>query len=152
MKHMSVFYDKITDCLVYDRKLKDGPGNNMYGLEVCKSLNLPEDFLDNAHNIRMKYHPESASILEQKTSHFNANKIKGLCENCGIEIATEVHHLIHQKEANDKGLIKKQGLTLHKNNKANLMSLCEKCHNEIHNTGKQLKKIRTSKGMMLKDI
>jgi 5-methylcytosine-specific restriction endonuclease McrA len=63
-----------------------------------------------------------------------------------------VHHLIHQKEANDNGLIKKQGLTLHKNNKANLMSLCEKCHNEIHNTGKQLKKIRTRKGMMLKDI
>ena len=41
----------------------------MYGLEVCKSLSLPQDFLENAHNIRMKYHPESASVLEQKEFH-----------------------------------------------------------------------------------
>jgi DNA mismatch repair protein MutS len=30
IKHMSVIYDKEKDMLVYDRKLKDGPGNNMY--------------------------------------------------------------------------------------------------------------------------
>jgi DNA mismatch repair protein MutS len=58
MKHMSVIYNAEKDCLVYDRKLKDGPGTNMYGLEVCKSLSLPQDFLENAHQIRMKYHPE----------------------------------------------------------------------------------------------
>jgi DNA mismatch repair protein MutS len=85
MKHMSVIFDKENDCLIYNRKLQDGPGNNMYGLEVCKSLNLPQDFLDNAHNIRIKYHPESGSVLGQKGSHFNAKHITGgMCENCKI--------------------------------------------------------------------
>ena len=53
--HMSVVYDRVNDRLIYDRKLKEGPGDNMYGLEVCKSLNLPEDFLEMAHDIRNKY-------------------------------------------------------------------------------------------------
>ena len=55
MYHMSVLYDKITNKLVYDRKLKEGPGESMYGLEVCKSLDLSNEFLDRAHNLRMKY-------------------------------------------------------------------------------------------------
>ena len=55
IKHMEVIYDKGTDSLIYNRKLQDGPGNNMYGLEVCKSLHLPDDFLDEAYSIRNKY-------------------------------------------------------------------------------------------------
>jgi DNA mismatch repair ATPase MutS len=78
-----VIYDKENDTLVYDRKLKDGPGNSMYGLEVCKSLGLPQDFLDKAYEIRMKYHPENASILSLKTSHYNSKKVVGMCEKCG---------------------------------------------------------------------
>ena len=79
----------------------------MYGLEVCKSLNLPKDFLDNAHNIRMKYHPESGSILEHKGSHFNAKHITGgMCEKCKINPAVDVHHLVFQNEADQNGIIK----------------------------------------------
>ena len=37
MYHMSVIFDKANNKLVYDRKLKAGPGESMYGLEVCKS-------------------------------------------------------------------------------------------------------------------
>ena len=153
MKHMSVIYNAEKDCLVYDRKLKDGPGTNMYGLEVCKSLSLPQDFLENAHQIRMKYHPESASILEQKGSHFNAKHITGgLCEKCNIFAAVDVHHLIFQNEANEKGTIVKKGLTFNKNNAANLLNLCQKCHDEIHKLKKPLKKIKTTKGMQLNEI
>ena len=152
LKHMSVIYDKERDCLVYDRKLKDGPGNNMYGLEVCKSLALPDDFLENAHNIRMKYHPNSDGVLNKKPSHFNANHIKDICEKCGKNSATEVHHLIYQEEANDKGIIKKKGLTFHKNHPANLLSLCEKCHDEIHKKGTKVKKTKTTKGVILKEL
>ena len=49
IKHMSVKYDASRDILVYDRKLKDGAGTSMYGLEVCKSLHLPDTFLENAY-------------------------------------------------------------------------------------------------------
>ena len=153
MKHMSVIYDKEHDCLIYNRKLQDGPGNNMYGLEVCKSLNLPQDFLDNAHNIRMKYHPESGSILEHRGSHFNTNHITGgMCENCKINLAADVHHLIFQNEAEKNGIIKKKGLTFKKNIKANLMNLCEKCHDEIHKMNKKYKKTKSTKGIILEEI
>ena len=76
--HMSVIYDRGNDRLVYDRKLKDGPGNNMYGLEVCKSLNLPDDFLEMAHNIRNKYNNSSGLILNNKSTKYNTNKLRFL--------------------------------------------------------------------------
>jgi DNA mismatch repair protein MutS len=155
LKHMSVIYDKERDCLIYDRKLKDGPGTNMYGLEVCKSLSLPEDFLEAALNIRMKYHPESASILDQKKSHYNASFIKGLCENCHERQAVDAHHLIHQQDADQKGMIQKKDLTLHKNHAANLLHLCQKCHDEFHSeekSDKRYKKVKTTKGTIIKEI
>jgi DNA mismatch repair protein MutS len=153
MKHMSVKYDLIKDSLIYNRKLEDGPGTNMYGLEVCKSLSLPEDFLENAHKIRMKYHPETGSVLDQKGSHFNAKHIKGgICEKCLQNPAVDVHHLIFQNEANDKGIIKKKGLIFNKNNSANLINLCEKCHDEIHKTKKKYKKTKTTIGITLEEI
>ena len=145
LKHMEVIYDKENDMLIYDRKLKDGAGNNMYGLEVCKSLNLPQDFLDDAYEIRMKYHPETASILSLKTSVYNAQKIVNLCEKCG-KPGKEVHHLNHQVDANEDGIIKTKDTIFHKNNLANLMTLCENCHNEMHKCNVSMQKVKTTKG------
>ena len=34
--------------IIYDRKLKEGQGSNVYGIEVCKSLDMPNDFMKNA--------------------------------------------------------------------------------------------------------
>lgn len=153
LKHMEVIYDKQKDILIYDRKLKDGHGNSMYGLEVCKSLNLPQDFLDAAYEIRMKYNKGPGSILSLKTSHYNSKKIIGMCENCQKYQAKEVHHLQHQKNANDNGIISTSYSVFHKNNLANLMSLCEKCHDEIHNTSKKgSKRIKTTKGNKIEEI
>ena len=153
LKHMSVVYDREKDMLVYDRKLKDGPGNSMYGLEVCKSLKLPDDFLQAAFDIRLKYHPEEQGILDKKTSHYNAKQlIHNLCEKCGERVGTEVHHLQHQKEANENGVIKKGGAVFHKNIVANLATLCEKCHADFHNKKVQHRKVKTTKGTILKEI
>ena len=152
LKHMSVVYDRERDLLVYDRKLKDGPGNSMYGLEVCKSLKLPDDFLNAAFNIRMKYHPEEGSVLSLKTSHFNSQKVVNICEKCNKNVGKEVHHLQHQNEADENGIINKDGKVFHKNNVANLITLCEECHNEIHKKKVQHKKVKTSKGYVVKEI
>jgi len=152
LKHMEVVYDKEHDILVYDRKLRDGPGNNMYGLEVCKSLNLPQDFLDNAYGIRMKYNPENGSILSLKTSSYNAKKIVNICEKCKKEPGKEVHHLNYQMDANEDGMILANDSVFHKNNLANLMTLCEKCHNDIHKKNERLKKVKTSKGVKLSNV
>ena len=153
LKHMEVFYDKERGTLIYDRKLKDGPGNSMYGLEVCKSLSLPHDFLEAAYNIRNKYNPETSSMLSLKTSHFNSKKIVSLCENCGKNMGTEVHHLQHQKDANDDGIIyNSDGNVFHKNDLANLITLCEECHNDFHKKKEKHKKVKTTKGYKLLPI
>jgi DNA mismatch repair protein MutS len=152
MKHMEVVYDKQRDILIYDRKLKDGPGNSMYGLEVCKSLNLPDDFLTAAYNIRMKYNPEARSLLSLKSSHFNSKKIMSLCEKCAKNMGSEVHHLQHQNDANNDGIIKNKSSLFHKNNVANLMTLCEDCHAEFHKTGVSHKRVKTTNGYELQAI
>lgn len=149
LKHMEVKYDKEHDTLVYDRKLKDGPGNNMYGLEVCKSLNLPLDFLEAANEIRLKYNPEGRSILSLKQSRYNSNKIVSTCEKCGKNMGTEVHHLQHQADADENGIIKTDDALFHKNNLANLMTLCESCHNDMHKHDVKQKRVKTSKGTKL---
>lgn len=146
MMHMTVFYDKHNKKLIYDRKLKDGPGDNMYGLEVCKSLNLPEKFLQRAHEIRMKYYPETSNITSFKTSHYNSNKIIGLCELCKKNIGQEVHHLYHQSKVNGKNNYIN---TFHKNHSGNLLTVCEMCHNKFHKTNNQYKKIKTSDGYVI---
>jgi len=152
LKHMSVFYDKERDALIYDRKIKDGSGDNMYGLEVCKALNLPNDFIESANNIRMKYHPSSASILSLKTSHFNSKKIVGQCEMCNKKFGTEVHHLQHQQSANKNGFIQTNSDTFHKNHPANLLTLCETCHTKIHKEKKTHKKVKTTKGTVITNV
>jgi DNA mismatch repair protein MutS len=152
LKHMAVIYDKEKDVLVYDRKLRDGPGNNLYGLEVCKSLSLPNDFLEAAYNIRMKYNPESASLLSLKTSHFNSKKIMSLCEKCGKNMGTEVHHLQHQNDANDDGIIESADNVFHKNKLANLMTLCEGCHSDFHKKDVKHKRVKTTKGIQIREV
>jgi DNA mismatch repair protein MutS len=152
LKHMSVVYDKERDILVYDRKLRDGPGNSMYGLEVCKSLSLPQDFLDSAYEIRMKYHPEGASVLALKTSRYNSKKVVGTCEKCGNNMGTEVHHLQYQRDSTEDGMIKSEDNVFHKNKLANLLTICETCHTDIHKKNVKLKRVKTSKGDVLREI
>jgi len=148
IKHMEVIYDREKDDLVYDRKLKNGSGTNRYGLEVCKSLHLPEDFLDMAQTIRSKYFPDTGtSLLSLGTSHFNSKKIVSFCEHCKKNMGTEVHHLQHQSSADDKGFIKNNIATFHKNHAANLMTLCDECHKKFHqDKNTQHKKTKTGKG------
>lgn len=127
--HMEVIFDKSTNKLMYDRKLKEGPGDSMYGLEVCKSLNLPQNFLDRAHDLRVKYNNVYKNILDMDTSKYNSKKVKGLCEMCKINIGTEIHHLEYQKNANKNDYLEEG---FHKNHVANLVNICEDCHNNIH--------------------
>ncbi len=145
--HMEVSYDRELDCLVYDRKLKAGSGPRIYGLEVCKSLHLDAEFLERAYAIRNKYYPETSGVLSNKQSTYNARKIKGLCELCKKELGEDIHHLQHQQDANEDGFIG----TFHKNHKANLVSICEHCHQKLHSPEptKVIKKKKTTAGMKL---
>jgi DNA mismatch repair protein MutS len=142
LKHMSVHYDKATNNLIYDRILKDGQGSRMYGLEVCKSLYMDDAFLDLAYSFRNKYFPEQKGELQHSSSQYNKKKIRGICQICKIEIAEETHHLSPQKDANEQGYIG----SFHKNHKANLASVCESCHNNLHETNTSIKIKKSIKG------
>ena len=145
MKHLVVRYDKIKDKLIYDRKLKDGCGESMYGLEVCESLHMDNDFLENAKKIRNKYKNHEGG-LSLKQSRYNSKQIMNRCEICNKK-ASEVHHLQYQKNAIDDKID-----FFHKNHKANLLSICEECHNKIHRENKQYRKVITSEGFELQEI
>jgi len=155
LKHMAVHYDRELDALVYDRKLMDGPGNRMYGLEVCKSLYLPEEFLQQAYSIRRKYFPDTKGELSHSVSRYNASKIRGMCELCNKELGEEIHHLYQQKDADEDGFIQTEdGGVVHKNHPANLMSVCQECHDNYHSNLENATLIRkkTSKGYKIEGL
>jgi DNA mismatch repair protein MutS len=146
LAHMTVTFDRENDCLIYDRKLKMGPGNRMYGLEVCKSLYLEEEFMTAAYEIRNKYFPENKGELSHGTAVYNAKKVRGICEMCKTEIAGETHHIFQQKDATADGFID----SFHKNHPANLMSVCESCHLGLHSEPvKPIRRKKTTKGYTL---
>jgi DNA mismatch repair protein MutS len=128
MCHLSVVYNGATDSLEYERLLQDGPGNANYGLEVCRSLQMPEELMEMAYQFRSQYFPEYTGSLKHKSSRYNVEKIRGKCEMCGLMMSEETHHLQEQQYANSYGYIG----TIHKNHKANLMTLCSSCHDAVH--------------------
>tara|TARA_B110000285_G_scaffold218158_1_gene267311 strand:+ start:2524 stop:5523 length:3000 start_codon:yes stop_codon:yes gene_type:complete len=149
MMHMSVVYNSANDCLEYNRKLQAGPGTSMYGLEVCKSLGLPVEFTERAHNIRLKYNPGASGALSQKKSNYNAKKVRGLCEMCNVKQGVDIHHLQYKSRAdNETGYID----GFNKNHPANLANVCKDCHNNIHRENSEYIKTKTTKGNYFKQI
>jgi DNA mismatch repair protein MutS len=138
MKHMKIHYDAQTQKLVYDRKLAPGCGDAMYGLEVCRSLNMPTAFLERAIHVRshLKHHSAVApSTLSQPKARYSAKKLVGKCERCNASRpATETHHVVPQHLAQPNGYIVSEHSTFHKDHPANLMSLCEACHLAMHHS------------------
>ena len=131
IKHLSVEYNRETKQIVYDRVLKDGSGDTLYGLEVCQSLDLDPTFLDKANDVRRKLMDMSKEIVISDRSHYNRRVIKDECHVCQRK-AEDVHHIVHQANADSNGII--EG-TYHKNNLFNLVPLCKECHDATHNDG-----------------
>jgi DNA mismatch repair protein MutS len=129
MKHMSVIFDHEKDVLLFNRKLQDGVGNTSYGLEVGKSLYMPQSFMDIAYELRTKYFPETQGQLSQVQSKYNSQKLRIMCEICNKNKGEEIHHLREQKEVDVNGFIEH----FSKNHLANLTSVCKSCHDNIHN-------------------
>lgn len=147
MMHLSVYYDTETNSLIYDRKLKDGSGSANYGLEVCRAIQMPVSFLERANQIRLEIVPEEK--VETTNTPYSMRRIKTtLCEVCNTHITTEVHHLTPQ-QFSEKGRIQMDGQTFHKHHPANLISVCEGCHNHFHETTKGHRRVKTTKGYKL---
>ena len=142
IKHMSV--KNIGGILYYTRKLEDGPGENMYGIEVCKSFDFPTDFIDKTYELRNKYNKKLCGSLSKKKSKYNSKKLKGNCEFCNRE-GIDIHHLEPQEKADLNNYIK----TIHKNHPANLTNICKECHNKFTQNKTIHRKTKTTAGYKL---
>lgn len=146
--HLSVEYDTSKQILIYDRKLKLGNGSSLYGLEVCKSLDLEKEFLDVANTVRQGILSIEKSIVSHTSNvnKYNREVYKDKCNICK-EKAVEIHHIHEQKNADEDGFINGK---FHKNEKFNLVCLCAKCHDNVHNGVLDIKGyIQTSNGIVL---
>jgi DNA mismatch repair protein MutS len=103
--------------LVYNRNLQAGPGNSLYGLEVCYGLDMDEEFLALATRSR-----------ENKFSVYNSKVEIRKCEICGSSNRLETHHIMEQATAQN-GFVDNGVQT---NRASNLTVLCDFCHKEHH--------------------
>ena len=147
--HLSAHFDKEKNYLVFDRILKQGGGNILYGLEIAKSLDLPEDFLFKAEDIRKEYTNTKKDIIVPKKSTYNSNVFYSNCSICNKDTQNkDIHHITEQQYANSKGILEEK--QIHKNIKHNLINVCEDCHNKIHSNEIKINGyIQTNKGIQL---
>tara|TARA_B110001450_G_scaffold107079_1_gene101381 strand:- start:295 stop:2448 length:2154 start_codon:yes stop_codon:yes gene_type:complete len=143
--HLKVIYDKEKDILVYNRKLTEGSGNAIYGLEVCRSMDMDEEFLENANSIRKKIMGVDSSLVSGKKSSYNSELYVDRCKICG-NTAVDVHHIKFQCCADNNNMIGH----IQKDTRSNLVQLCKKCHQDVHNSTLEITGyIQTSKGIEL---
>lgn len=109
--------------LHYDRLLKEGSGSEMYGLEVCRGLDMDAEFLALAFSIRKERVGDCG-----KPSRYNAALIVSACSKCGGKEGLETHHIVPQAAAIEGRI----AAGVSKNTISNLAVLCSVCHDEHH--------------------
>ena len=127
--HLSVSYDKNTEELVYDRILKEGSGEQIYGIIVAKSIIHDNEFIDKAIEIKNRLLDTNNGFLGNKTSNYNKEKLVYKCEICGENRKQsfsnlESHHINFQKDF-DKNNFHKTKKHIKKHAKYNLIIVCE---------------------------
>lgn len=131
--HLHIEYDEKNNTLKYDRKLKEGSGDNFYGLNVAKYLMTDDKFMNIANEIKKEIFMLS-DIVNNKTSKYNTDLYVDHCQICGLkpkktEIPLETHHILFQKDF--KNGINDNKFHVQKNQKSNLVILCRECHDKI---------------------
>jgi len=141
--HLSISYDEDNGSIIYGRKLQDGPGSTLYGIEVAKYIIEDELFIDNAQNIRNKILNKSNEILVNKTSNYNKKLYVDKCSVCGESCSMlDTHHINEQNNFDENDF--------NKDKLSNLVVLCKKHHDEAHNGNLEIKGyIDTTEGKKL---
>ena len=121
--HLKVTYDAATDRLLYDRHLAPGAGSALYGLEVCKALDLPSEYLKRATVLRKSL----AGWTAPHTSTYSTGAVMAACSVCGSSGQLEAHHIVPQASA---AAAAAEGFDM--NAPGNLVCLCATCHDDHH--------------------
>jgi len=152
--------------LIYSRKLKEGSGPASYGILVADAMNIDNEFVSRAKEIRLDiennngYRNNIETPGKGLTTHlkigskYNKEKVIGACEVCSKIPAIDVHHINMQCSANNVELIENSECGIFNKNKLwNLVALCKECHQSVHSSPVKLTidgYIHTSNGLELK--
>ena len=137
--HLTVDHDVKNDKLIYDRELKPGSGERIYGITVAKYIIKDSDFIEKALSIKNKLlnRDNSSPVISTKTSRYNSKLLVDKCGMCGKrgldskQTNLETHHINHQKDCDNNGFVKNKP-HIKKNALYNLVVLCNTCHDKIH--------------------
>lgn len=143
--HLTVRYNPESGYLIYDRKLKEGSGESIYGLEVAKSLDMNNNFLMLANKIRRELQGETQELLNFKTSRYNPQIRVDSCVLCGKKIELQTHHIKEQAKADSNGFIG----DVYKDDLYNLIVVCRGCHENIHCNKIEIVTDQGSQGLIL---
>lgn len=148
--HLILRYDEVSKTLIYDRKLKEGPGESIYGLEVAMSLSIDPKFIRKASEIRRSIVRQGDQILSTKTSRYNKRVYMDSCSVCGKQPTglgeLHTHHISEQSKADKNGFIEHY----HKDASFNLITLCDNCHKSLHANGLKIITQQTPSGKIVK--
>lgn len=114
----------------YDRRLEQGMGDPVYGIEIVHALGFDKRFTDRAFQFRKRI-SKKQNIFDHsdRRSRYNRKLIMDACDECGSTENLHTHHIAPQKDADEFGLIDNE---FHKNKLFNLQVLCESCHQKEH--------------------
>jgi DNA mismatch repair protein MutS len=129
--HLSVNYDKKNDIIIYGRKLEDGPGSDLYGLEIANYIIKDDEFISFAKNVRNEVLNIQTQIVNTQTSNYNKDLYIDKCMICGDNGALyplDTHHIIEQNVFENNN----NSESFHKNKLSNLVVLCKVHHNSVH--------------------
>jgi DNA mismatch repair protein MutS len=153
--HLSVSYDEKNDTIIYDRILKDGNGEEIYGITVAKYIIQNSEFNELTSKIKSDIMGKDEHIVQPKQSKYNSQLYINKCSICDKQFKKDddvynldTHHINHQKNCIDNNVVGKEYIK--KNDKCNLVVVCRKCHNKIHNGEIEIDKyVLTSDGKRL---
>jgi DNA mismatch repair protein MutS len=154
--HLSVDFDPKTDSLIYDRQLKEGSGDKVYGILVAKYIIQNKNFIDLTLKIKNELTNTFDTMISGKKSRYNSEVYVYKCQLCekntikGDVLPLETHHINFQKdctEGKNSKVNKENKDHILKNSSANLIVICDDCHNKIHDGEINIKgTVMTSKG------
>ena len=129
--HLDISYDEKLKEIIYGRKLQDGIGEAIYGIEIAKHILNDSDFIKDAMIIRNSLLQRNNSIIEPVKSRYNSNIYMDRCQICNkgcCETDLDTHHIIFQENFNENKLKDH----IKKDDSNNLVVLCEEHHNSVH--------------------
>ena len=151
--HLSV--ERKGDELYFNRKIEEGTGEEIYGITIAKYILDDPIFINCAIELKNELLEKkniNYKLVNDKKSLYNKEFFVDKCYMCGEENSKlETHHINFQKDFKkiNGSVIKNDKIHIIKDDKSNLIVLCEKCHDNIHTSNLNFSKIKTSAGVKL---